>query len=299
MEKVLIRGKEYSFIKDYKDNDFFRRSFNSLTQKTYGFDFEQYYQSGYWGIGYIPYSLSDGETIVANVSASVSDCLVLGEHKKYIQIGTVMTDYAYRNQGLSRYLMEKVIDEYDGKCDLIYLFANDSVLNFYPKFGFNVMNEYQCSTTITNDNKIIVDKKLDMSLDANKELVVDKINSSITMSKLSIINNVGGVMFYCTSFMSDNVYYLKEHDVIVVAEFENDTLYLNDVFSSSEVVVNDIIKELANKEVKTVVLGFTPNVTDNYCINLLKKTDTTLFIMKNKTNIFENNKLMFPILSHT
>lgn len=41
MEKVSIKGKEYTFIKDYKDNELFRKSYNLLTKKTYRFDFEQ------------------------------------------------------------------------------------------------------------------------------------------------------------------------------------------------------------------------------------------------------------------
>lgn len=55
MEKILIDGKEYAFIKDYKSNDLYRKSYNSLTKKIYGFDFEQWFQTGYWGNGYIPY----------------------------------------------------------------------------------------------------------------------------------------------------------------------------------------------------------------------------------------------------
>jgi GNAT superfamily N-acetyltransferase len=177
----LINGKEYIFIKDYKDNILYRKSFNELTKKIYGFDFEEWYQSGYWGSGYIPYSLVEGEDIVANVSASIVDCLVLGERKIYIQIGTVMTVYTYQNQGLARYLMNKVVEEWEDKCDMIYLFANDSVLDFYPKFRFRAINEYEYSKTITNSNEIIVAEKLDMSLEKSRALVVEKINNSISI----------------------------------------------------------------------------------------------------------------------
>lgn len=297
MEKVSIKGREYTFIKDYKDNELFRKSYNSLTKKTYGFDFEQWYRNGYWGSGYIPYSLLDGENIVANVSASLIDCLVLGENKRYVQIGTVMTDTAYRNQGLARYLMEWVIEEWKDKCDMLYLFANDSVLNFYPRFGFTAVQEYQYSKAIINDNKTITGEKLDMSLDYNRELVVEKVNNSISMSKLAMLKNVGLVMFYCTSFMSDNVYYLREQDAIVIAELDGDTLYLLDVFSSSEVDLDNIIRAFA-KEAKTAVMGFTPINTEGYQVNLLQEEDTTLFVMEGKDDLFLNNKIMFPILSH-
>lgn len=298
MEKVLINGKEYTFIKDYKENTLLRKSFNALTKKTYGFDFEQWYQDGYWGNWYVPYSLLDGENIVANVSISIIDFLVLGESKSYVQLGTVMTDKEYRNHGLSRYLMEKVIEEWKDKCHMLYLFANDSVLNFYPRFGFTAAKEYQYSKIVTNDNENIAAEKLDMSLVSNRELVVEKINCSVPIAKLSMLKNPGLIMFYCTSFMMDNVYYLREKDVIVIAELDGDTLYLQDIFSSSEANIDDIIKSLTNKEVKKVVLGFTPNDSGSYCVNLLKEEGTTLFVMKDKEDLFKNNKLVFPILSH-
>ncbi len=105
-------------------------------------------------------------------------------------------------------------------------------------------------------------------------------------------------MFYCTSFMMDNVYYLREEDVIVIAELDGNTLYLQDMFSSSEINLDDIINLLTKKEVERVVLGFTPNDSDSYCVNLLGEDNTTLFVMKNIDNLFINNKLMFPVLSH-
>lgn len=298
MEQVLINGKKYTYIKDFKHNDLLRKSYNELTQNIYEFDFEQWYQGGYWGSGYIPYSLMDGENIVASVAASIVNCLVLGERKRYIQIGTVMTDSVYRNQGLARYLMEKVIEEYNNKCDMIYLFANDGALEFYPKFGFTSTSEYQYSKTIINENEDIVAEKLDMSLENNKKLLVEKANNSISMSKLTILKNVAQVMFYCTSFMSDNVYYLREENVIVIAEFHGDTLHLQDIFSDSEVDLDIIIKLLTNKEVKTVDFGFTPNDVNNYDIKLFRQDDTTLFVMEDKAELLQDNKLMFPLLSH-
>ena len=54
-----------------------------------------------------------------------------------------MTDPKYRGKGYSRILMEAIMKEYEGKVDGIYLYANDSVLDFYPRFGFTKRDEYQ------------------------------------------------------------------------------------------------------------------------------------------------------------
>ena len=91
---------------------------------------------------YIPYTLLCKDDAVANVSVNVLDFKTLEGFKHCIQIGTVMTKKNFRELGLSRFLMEQVLQEWDSKCDLIYLYANKSVLDLYPKFGFNPVKEY-------------------------------------------------------------------------------------------------------------------------------------------------------------
>lgn len=298
MEQVLINGKQYEFIKAFKENKVVRKSYNELTQRTYGFDFEQWYQAGYWGDTYIPYSLAHGGKIVANVSISIINYSVLGQYKTFAQIGTVMTDPKYRKQGLARYLMEKVIEEWKDKCDMIYLFANDSVLDFYPKFGFTAIREFQYSKVIVNDNDAARAEKMDMSLQCNREELVKKVKNSVPMSKLAMIRNVGLIMFYCTSFMSHNVFYLRELDTIVVAEFNEDTLYLQDIFSTVKVELDIVIRSLSKRDIKKVILGFTPENIDGYHVNLIKEDDTTLLVLHDKSDLFNDNKLSFPVLSH-
>lgn len=116
---VTIKGVQYEFIKDYKTNKLLRDSFNLLTQQVYRFDFEPWYQLGYWGDSYQPYSLIKENRVIANVSINIIDFSILGEVKQCLQIGTVMTDGEHRNLGLNRYLMELIMQEWASKCDLI------------------------------------------------------------------------------------------------------------------------------------------------------------------------------------
>lgn len=174
MENIKINGKSYEYVVNYKNNDELRNSFNSLARKTYEFDFEDWYQNGYWSDRYIPYSIADGNNIVSNLSLNVIDFFVMGEKRTYLQIGTVMTDKEYRNQGLSRFLMEKVLEEWRGRCDLIYLFANDSVLDFYPKFGFDSAQEYQYSKEIYSESVTSDYIKMNMSDEKIKDFFLTK-----------------------------------------------------------------------------------------------------------------------------
>lgn len=298
MEFIKVNDKTYGYAVNFRDDDKLRSSFNSLTRKTYGFDFEEWYKNGYWQDRYIPYALLDGDNIISNVSVNVIDFFVMGEKKRFIQIGTVMTDKEYRNQGLNRFLMERVLEDWKGKCDLIYLFANDSVLDFYPKFGFCPAEEYQYSKEILSVNSTSNATKLNMSDENDKKFLFDTINESKVFSQLAMIGNASLVMFYCTSFMKQSVYYIKDLDAIAIAEFNDNTLYLNDVFCKRDVHLDDIIAALVNKEIKQAILGFTPIDTTSFNVKLLKEEDTTLFVMKDGREIFEEKKLMFPVLSH-
>ena len=297
MEYIKIEEKTYGYAVNFKDNDALRSSYNRLTRKTYGFDFEEWYKNGYWNNRYIPYAILDGDNIISNVSVSVMDFFIMGEKIRFIQIGTVMTDKEYRNHGLNRYLMEKVLAEWKDKCELIYLFANDSVLDFYPKFGFASIAEYQHSKEIFAENSTSNIIKLNMSDQKNRDFLLDTIKGSVHFAQLAMHDNASLIMFYCTSFMKENVYYIKALDAIVIAEFEDNILYLNDVYCKRDVPLDDIIEAMVSKEIKKVVCGFTPKNTDSFDNKLLQEDDTTLFVLEDKLKIFNNSRMMFPVLS--
>lgn len=297
-EVMIINGNAYEFKCGYRDEEVIRESFNCLTEETYGFNFRDWYDRGYWQDRYLPYSLLDQGEVVANISVNVMDFIILDEQKRYLQIGTVMTKENYRHLGLSRALMERILGEWESKCDLIYLFANDSVLDFYPKFGFKPMIQYQYETCVFDRNEECHIQKLDMDYSADEALVYQIISQSRPISRLSMINNANLVMFYCLSFMRNHIYYLEDYNAIVIAETIEDTLYLQGVFSSNEINLDDVIAQIMMDGVKKVVFGFTPNDVSRYKKEVLVEEDSTLFVKIKNDVTFLNHDLRFPVLSH-
>ena len=123
-------------VKDYRDNKELRDSFNELAKKVFDLDFEGWYRNGFWNENYIPYSVVIDGKVVANVSVNRCDMNYNGSVLKLIQLGTVMTDTDYWGKGYARILMEKIMQEYEDRTDGMFLYAYDSVLEFYLKFGF-------------------------------------------------------------------------------------------------------------------------------------------------------------------
>jgi GNAT superfamily N-acetyltransferase len=299
MNRVEIEER-FTFTKGIKHNENLRKSFNELTRKVYGFDFIDWYNAGFWSDRYCPYVLKDGETIVSNVSANLMVFNFDGVEKRYIQIGTVMTEEAYRKLGLGRYLMEKVIDEWKGKVDGFYLFANDSAVNFYPKFGFQVCEQYQCSKQIDENVGCTATRyranQLDMSTSQNQKDLYKAISGSRNHSALQMFAYPELVLFY--ALMGVKVFMIEELEAYIVVEEEDTTLTILEVFSENDVDLDDVIVSIASPNISEVKLGYTPLNSQGYQRELLCRKDLTLYILGEDLDMIEKEGLMFPVLSH-
>lgn len=301
LKNICINDKHYALNNDVRTNHKMRNSFNALAQKTFGIDFEIWYQNGYWGERYIPYVLIDdtGE-VVANVSANVMDMRLDGEQKHFIQIGTVMTEENCRNQGLSRVLMEHILCEWRDKCDGIYLFGGNDVLDFYPKFGFTAVHEYECAIKISNCKANF--RKLDMDSEADKEILHQHYRKDNPFSRFSMTENWGLLMFYCDGHLRGNIYYSQSKDLVFVGKRNGSTMHVHDVFGECSDDVDDVqaiqtvLQDMLPKEIEQVSLGFSPKAS--LPVVQKNKENHTLFVSDNMKAIFTENKLIFPTLSH-
>ncbi len=293
-----INGTTYTISTHVREEVLVRESFFGLARSTFGLDFEPWFQNGYWTDNYIPYALLDGNRVVANISVNVISTEWKGIPKRYIQLGTVMTAEEYRGRGLSRFLMETVIGEQVPLCDAIYLFANDSVLDFYPRFGFVPAKEYQYRLHVMPRTSSV--RKLDMELVADRQLLLDKYTQlNNPFSALPMKRNIGLLMFYCRQWLKDCVYYIEDCDVVAIVQQVDTSLLCYDLFGSNEGKgLNDILSALVTTQVSTVVFGFPLKDMASCPPVLLKEEDTTLFIFNEKENLFATNQLMFPLLSH-
>src|SRR5262245_36571263 len=102
--------------------------------------FRRWAACGGWDAGYRAFALADGERIVANASLTQVDLVLHGRPVRGWQLGAVGTDPAYRRRGLQRSVLTRLLAQCPPD-DLIFLFANDSVLDFYPLFGFERRRE--------------------------------------------------------------------------------------------------------------------------------------------------------------
>jgi GNAT superfamily N-acetyltransferase len=245
------------FIKDYKHKGKLRNSFNQLAMNTFGIQFETWYQHGFWTEKYIPYSFIEHDMVVANVSVNLIPLVIEGEVKQAVQIGTVMTHPDYRKRGLSRKLMEMVLENYK-EVDIVYLFANQSVLDFYPKFGFEAYQEIQFSMDYFYESiepaKI---RKLDGRNKADLVFIYKLATNRLPVSR--IFGTAGTeelFMFYCTMVFQQDLYYLEEEKALVIYQMDGNVLHVYDIVSCSKINELEIVRQIAPSSVNSVVFHY-------------------------------------------
>lgn len=287
-------------IENYFWNKTYRKSFNDLAQATFGLDFEVWYQKRYFKGKYKSYAYAIDEEIIANVSANEMHVVINGEEKRAIQIGTVMTREDCRGNGLATRLMNHVINIYEDQCDFIYLFANKTALEFYPKFGFKPIMEksYRLKAEdIRKQESMIIE--LQSGTHFTDRLIERLINNRTPISnKWGIVQDNWPLEVYCKDGFKDNLYYIKDEDIMIIAIREAKVLHLYDVISSKPFVLDDLLERIVIQEDEEIEFHFIPELVRYIPISTrIKREDDTLFIRG--LTLTESQDVLFPMTSHT
>jgi len=304
-QQITTKGRKfqmshYKLISNYKHIDAYKNSFIELAKNVFGIDFEEWDQNGAWNNDYICYSFLDNNKIIANASINKMKIVLDGKEYQAIQIGTVMTHPDYRKQGLAAKLIKHILDEYEESFDFIYLFANDTVLDFYPKFGFKRIKE-NCyflnlaENQYSNDRKSTIRAlKLDEQEDREllKKLAKERLPISTTCG---VVDNEHLLMFYFIVF-KEQTFYLEEEDLIVMYEVEGEDLHLYDVISQNRINLDDILSNILTSQIKKVHFHFTPDsIATSFDIQPSLSNDA-LFVNQSWKDI--KRDFVFPLTSH-
>ncbi|MBH5316391.1 GNAT family N-acetyltransferase [Paenibacillus sp. GSMTC-2017] len=293
----------YQLVSDYKDIESYKESFNELAKIVFGLDFKKWYEKGCWNDNYICYSYVDEDKIIANASINKMTFVSNGKEYKAIQVGTVMTHPAYRNQGLSGKLMNHIIEKYEQEYDFIYLFANESVLNFYPRFGFGKVQESSFSLKMSALRTQLAESHSLRRLDTNnmddfrimEQFAAERIPVSLVMS---VKNNEHLLMFYFILAFNDSIYYIEDLDAIVIFKQEDKHLHIFDIISKEKVDYDMILNCIVSADTAIIHFYFTPDYDNEYIqIEFITESDDTLFVRplwEDKTRHF-----LIPLTSHS
>jgi len=290
---------DYILISDYMNKDKYRISFNKLAMNTFGLDFEQWYQNDLFYNIYCCYSYIFENEVIANVSINKMDLVVEGQKKKAIQLGTVMTHPDHRNQGLSASLINHIIEKYGNEYDIIYLFANNSVLEFYPKFGFKKVIEsaYELDVKQLQKKEGLI-KKLNKDNEEDHEIILRLVTNRQPISqRLGVYNDIWPLLVYCLYEYKDDLYYMVDEDIMVITRRENGRLHIYDILSLNPIDLDSIIEKVVVPNDRTIEFHFIPELYKYKTLKVFKENQDDILFIRSINNL--SKEILFPTTSHT
>jgi len=274
------------------NNPDYENMFNDLVQEVFKFSFSPWFERKLWDENYESYSIIEDGKMLANMCVYKSEMIVCGEVIRANQFGTVATRKSERGKGLSRILMEHVLSLYPD--NPTYLSANPSVIDFYPRFGFRQVQTHkpEVAVEINNNPSRAIKYKL-----GDPEFVNAFNNRGFHSKMLDCINSQSIQMFHLLMEYGNDIYYLPNLDVIVIAQQEDNRLFLADVIAKKPVAFDLIKKELPFDGVGIVEFGFYPDWLDVTPTWIPESKNEDPFFIKGEWNL--PGKYRFPAMSQT
>lgn len=295
LEYLLRQNKgglkvNYEYIKNYQDNDERMEVYFKFTQEVFGFDLKEWRDKGFWKNQYVPHSLVYNNQVIANASAAIMKLQIKGKEVDAVQLGSVGVLPEYRGKGLSRILIEKVLEEYKNY-PLIFLFSGQE--NYYQKYGFKRFDVNIPLIHLSSNDKNVEPINLTLESEPVKRLI----NGNLQRS--AIFDAKGNSTFNWFHLMyihSENIYYIKEKDVVFLAEYDEDSVDVFDILSESKVDFEEIKEYILKPNTKVVRFHFTPDWL-NISYETISDDEDSMYILGSFPTDMTNFKL--PIIVQT
>ena len=183
------------------------------------------------------------------------------------------------------------------------MFANDSALDFYPKFGFMRVIEGKYEIDVKEIGEIDLNNGSIIKLDVKNEehkIIINKLalNRVPIAQKLGVIKDVWPLKVYCNSDFKNDLYYIKEDNILVILRRENNIIKLYDILSVDNFNLDNVISKVLSEDDKEIQFNFIPE-SEKYKIDfqLVDNTEDALFVKMAKGTLEDG--IVFPKTSHT
>jgi hypothetical protein len=160
------------------------------------------------------------------------------------------------------------------------LYSSEEALKFYPKFGFDRYDEVLFLQTRNIPKARFSARKLDIKSESDFDLIKK------SLTKRSIITRLFGAsgydfitMWHIINLYPDNVFYLEEEDIIIVAAQRNSELHIIDIIYNRPFNMPDVIsKIIISDDLETIYYYFSPDQLNIKYDQIIVDTDSPLFV---------------------
>jgi hypothetical protein len=174
------------------------------------------------------------------------------------QLGAVTTLEAFRRQGLARRLMNWVIDELDEPDQPIILFANNRVLDFYPRLGFRRIPQRRSTTSVFIEPFGTQAPRCDLSSAADRSLLANLCARARPIRGHLAARDYYQILLWHLGSGPATAFWLREFDAVIATTIEGDRLIIHDVIAVEPFDLSSIIPTLITRPVTELEFLFDP-----------------------------------------
>lgn len=283
---------------DHRSDVAWHRAFIDYVPRVFSrASFKGWYELAGWDEGYRSVAIADDDEIVANASVQRMKIVLQGREITGWQLGAVGVITKWRGKGLQREIMPRALALADAD-DLVFLFANDDVLGFYPRYGFRrvVEHVYVADVSITPSARRL--RRLALSSKLDRELMLRVARSARPVTARFGAQDYGGVLlWYWTNYYPDNFYYDDRNDAVIVIEQKPDMIRVCDVQSAGTVNLPELLSGAITEPIARLEFGFTPEAFWPDARPSHAYTDSPLFVRGDFT--LPATPFKYPVMAQT
>jgi ribosomal protein S18 acetylase RimI-like enzyme len=260
-------------------------------------DFRRWHALGGWTADYEAHGVADGDELVANVSVMRMRLVIDGREVRGAQLGAVGSVPERRGQGLVRPLLERVLAALDRKVELVLLYANETVLDFYPRFGFRRVPERVFELEAALLPAPTPAPRLSLDDPAQRARWLDACARALPPTERFGARDYGAIaLWHVCNFHPRDAYVLEGGDAYAVAVQRGDTLHLLDLAATRPFDLLAAIPGLLHGPAARIRFGFCP---ERWCpdARAVEPGEDPLFVRGDLS--LPTEPFAFPALAHT
>jgi ribosomal protein S18 acetylase RimI-like enzyme len=241
-------------------------------------DFRAWYVRGGWTDDYEAHVLAEGDEVVANVSVMRMRLVVDGCEVRGAQLGAVGSVPEWRGRGLMRPLLERVLEGLEREAELVLLYANEGVLDFYPRFGFRRARESLFELAVSLDPAASPAPRVDLDDPAQRAAWLRACARSPPPTERFGARAYGSAaLWHACAFYRQDVHVLAEGEAYAVAVQRGDTLELLDVAAPRPFELLPALPRVLRRPIARIRFGFCP---ERWCpgATAVGESDDLLFV---------------------
>ena len=221
--------------------------------------FRRWRDRGGWDERYLAFALAEENRIVASASRQEMLLMLNGQRTRGWQLSAVGTLPEYRRRGLQQQIMARLL-AHTPEAEPMFLFANDSVLHFYPRFGFQRAREHKFQAPCVLQPSAAALRALDVADPADLALLLRIAARARPLSAdFSACDHGRIILWYASNFAWLSLRHVPEHAALIAVAQDGELLHLLDVLSAQPFELRTVLPRLLTQPITRVELGFTPH----------------------------------------